>query len=301
MKKTDPTRKRLPEKLVGLDPLLEIVETAIYSSYLADTIPISVILIGPSGAGKSKAIMQYKGTNGCHLTNDVTSMGLQDILGSDKENKIRFLVVPDFNVVLSHRASTLQLTVANLLSVTSEGTVRIDDGREKKELKHAPIGILTAMTRDLYARIANKWAILGFSRRFMPIYYEYTLETRQLIQESIVNGGTTLLQLVPRIMNTPRAIISNTLIGEYGDRIRLISDELATNIGYVPSYSKRNVASTGKSAFIGKQLEFTPHLALRTMARAHALRAERKDVNDADIKFLMDMISFTRFDRPGML
>src|SRR5216684_1802124 len=114
------------EQLIGLDPLLEIVETAIYSAHLADTIPISAILIGPSGAGKSKAIIQYKGTNGCHLTNDVTSMGLQDILGADHENKVRFLVVPDFNVVLSHRASTLQLTVANLLSVLSEGTMRID-------------------------------------------------------------------------------------------------------------------------------------------------------------------------------
>lgn len=289
------------EKLIGLDPLLEIAETAIYSSYLAGTIPISVILIGPSGAGKSKAIMQYKGTNGCHLTNDITSMGLQDILEGDKENKIRFLVVPDFNVVLSHRASTLQLTVANLLSVTSEGTVRIDDGREKKELKHAPIGILTAMTRDLYARIANKWAILGFSRRFMPVYYDYTLETRQKIQDSIVNGGTTLLQLIPRVMHTPKTITADATIGSYADRIRSISDELATNIGYVPSYSKRNVASTGKSAFIGKQLEFTPHLALRTMARAHALRDSRKDVTEVDIKFLLDMIAFTRFDRPGML
>lgn len=296
------TQKKSSEKLIGLDALLEIAETAIYSSYLADTIPISVILIGPSGAGKSKAIMQYKGTNGCHLTNDITSMGLQDILGGDHENKIRFLVVPDFNVVLSHRASTLQLTVANLLSVTSEGTVRIDDGREKKELKHAPIGILTAMTRDLYSRIAGKWAILGFSRRFMPIYYDYTLETRQKIQDSIVNGGTTLLQLMPRTMHTPK-MLSGTDIGDYGDRIKAVSDELATNIGYVPSFSKSKGASAaGKGAlFIGKQLEFTPHLALRTLARAHALRDGRKEVSDADMKFLLNMIGFTRFDRPGLL
>lgn len=292
--------KKASEKLIGLDSLLEIAETAIYTSYLADTIPISIILIGPSGAGKSKAIMQYKGTNGCHLTNDITSMGLQDILGGDHENKIRFLVVPDFNVVLSHRASTLQLTVANLLSVTSEGTVRIDDGREKKELKHAPIGILTAMTRDLYSRIANKWAILGFSRRFMPIYYDYTLETRQKIQDSIMNGGTTLLQLIPREMLTPKKM-SHTAIGSYGEKIKAVSDELATNIGYVPSFSRKQVASKEKAAFIGKQLEFTPHLALRTLARAHALRDGRNEVNDRDMKFLLDLIGFTRFDRPGLL
>lgn len=294
-------KNKSSEKLIGLDPLLEIAETAIYSSYLAGTIPISIILIGPSGAGKSKAIMQYKGTNGCHLTNDITSMGLQELLGRDTENKVRFLVIPDFNVVLSHRASTLQLTVANLLSVTSEGTVRIDDGREKKEVQHAPIGILTAMTRDLYMRIANKWAVMGFSRRFLPIYYDYTLETRQLIQNSIMQGGTTLLQLMPRVMKTPKAITSNTSIGNFADMIRLVSDELSVNIGYVPALAKRNVPAKNKSTFLGKQLEFTPHLALRTMARAHALKDNREEVTEKDIKFLMELIAFTRYDRPGQL
>lgn len=288
----------MSEALIGLEPLLEIVETAIISSHLAATIPTSLILIGPSGAGKSKAIMQYKGTNGCHLTNDVTSMGLQDIFSNDPENKIRFLVVPDFNVVLSHRASTLQLTVANLLSATSEGTVRIDDGRDKKELSHNPIGILTAMTRDLYTHVAAKWAVLGFSRRFIPIYYEYTLETRQKIQESIVSGGTTLMQLLPKnlkVPNKPQA----TEVGALASKIQAISDELATNIGYVPVRTRKS--SKVKAAFIGKQLEFTPHLALRTLARAHALRDNRKVVNEDDLKFLMSVINFTRFDRPGAL
>lgn len=287
------------EQLIGLNPLLEIVETAIFSSHLAGTIPISVILIGPSGAGKSKAIMQYRGTNGCHLTNDITSMGLQELLAPDHENKIRFIVVPDFNVVLSHRASTLQLTVANLLSVTSEGTIRVDDGRNKKEVKHAPIGIVTAMTRDLYARVAARWAMLGFSRRFLPVYYEYTLETRHKIQESIASGETTLLQLLPNDVKIP-SIKGEVSIGTYSAKIQSISDELATNIGYIP---KRGHAGKAKAAAdnIGKQLEFTPHLALRSMARAHALRDGRKIVNDADIKFLMNLIQYTRYDRPGQL
>jgi hypothetical protein len=40
---------------------------------------------------------------------------------------------------------------------------------------------------------------------------------------------------------------------------------------------------------------------LRSLARAHALLENRKEVNDDDVKFLMKMIGFTRFDRPGMI
>ncbi len=155
------------------------------------------------------------------------------------------------------------------------------------------------MTRDLYSRVAAKWAVLGFSRRFIPIYYEYTLETRQKIQKSISNGHTTLLQLMPLDLKVPDRPV-DTSIGKFAMQIQGISDELATNIGYIPKYSKKN--AVGKNAaFIGKQLEFTPHLSLRSLARAHALRAGRKSVDESDMKFLMDLIMYTRYDRPGTL
>lgn len=288
--------------MIGLDPLLEIIETALYTAYLQGTIPSSVILIGPSGGGKSKTIMQYKQTVGCHLTNDITSSGLLESLADDKDNKLHFFIVPDFNVVLSHKAATLQLTIANLLSVTSEGTVRIDDGRVKKETKHDPVGILTAMTRELYEHVARKWQVLGFQRRFLPLYFEYGLETRLKIQNSISQGATTLLQLAPRNINPP-ASIQNVDCNSSASKIQLLSDELATNIGYIPVRGKQ--AGTGgfkaKTAFIGKQLEFSPHLALRSFARAHALRDRRTEVNEKDLDFLVKMLSFTRFDRPGVL
>lgn len=287
-----------PEELIGIEKLSEIVETALYTAHITNSIPTSLIFIGPSGAGKSKLIMQYRSVNGSHLTSDVTSMGLQELLGQDYEGKINFLIIPDFNLVLSHRSSTLQLTIANLLSVTSEGTVRIDDGRVKKEVKHRPVGILTAMTRDLYAYVARKWAILGFNRRFLPIYYDYSLETRQKIQHSIQIGTTTLLQLCERNIKTPKHPHPVEISEEIANKIQIVSAELAENIGWIPHRSK-----SGKlqARHIGKQLEFSPHLALRSMARAHALRAGREEVTSKDLDFLMKLLEFTRYDQPGKL
>jgi len=296
------TRKRHSESLIGMESLSEIAETALFSAHLTKNVPTSLVFIGPSGAGKSKLVMQYQNINGSHLTTDITSSGLQELLSNDPLGKIKFLIIPDFNVVLSHRASTLQLTIANLLSVTSEGTVRIDDGRLKKETKHEPCGIMTAMTRDLYSLFARKWAVLGFNRRFLPIYYDYSLQTRQKINTAIMGGAVTLLQLARAAVPMPKKEVDVVINHAMGQRIQLLSDELANNIGYIPAKRAKGEKGPHSGArFAGKQLEFTPHLALRSMARAHALRRGHGDVQDDDLDFLFRLIGFTRYDRPGQL
>jgi hypothetical protein len=296
------------ESMVSMEQLSEIIETALFSSQLIGNLPVSIMLIGPSGAGKSKAIMQYKTSDGCHITTDVTSMGLQELMAKDKEEEIRFIIIPDFNLVLSHRAATLQLTIANLLSLTSEGLIRIDDGRETKETKHKSIGIISAMTREMYAATGKKWSALGFNRRFLPINYDYSLITRQRIQQAISIGLVSLLQLPDRKIKNGGGQYSIEISKDKSDQLVDFSNQLAINIGYIPVRSRGNQhtahgdeAPKPKSYFIGKQMEFTPHIVLRTLARAHALRDDRREVNEDDILFCMKVIQFTRFDQPVML
>jgi hypothetical protein len=304
----------LSETMIGTEPLSEILETILHSAHLTQAIPLSAMLIGPSGAGKSKLVMQYQSTSGCHLTTDVTSMGLQEILATDKDEKISFIILPDFNLVLSHRQSTLQLTIGNLLSMTSEGTIRIDDGRAVKETKHGPIGIISAMTREMYATIGKKWIALGFSRRFLPINYDYGLHTREKVQSSIASGKTTMLHLPERKISIPKQRAPVAIADEDSARIIAFSSELAHNIGWIPMRTggKTRTPTNNqprqptdynkpKAIFTGKQMEFSPHIVLRTLARAHALRNGRDVVNESDMEFIMKVIAFTRFDQPVML
>lgn len=297
--KTAPVHRTTKEFMIGTEQLSEIIETVLFTAYVEESIPVSVILIGPSGAGKSKLVMQYRTSIGCHITSDVTSMGLQELLARDTEQKIKFIVIPDFNLVLSHRQSTLQLTIGNLLSMTSEGTIRIDDGRQAKETKHGPVGIISAMTSQMYSAIGKKWVALGFSRRFIPINYDYGLQTRDIIQRTISLGDITMLQLIEKEIEAPPV----TRVGisqDISNRIMLFSGELATNIGYIP-YSSRKSPEKPKAMFIGKQIEFSPHLVLRTLARAHALRDKRTEVTEHDIIFCMKLVQFTRYDQPVLL
>lgn len=321
---TDVSNINIGETMIGTEPLCEILETSLFSAHLTNSIPISLMLIGPSGAGKSKLVMQYQNAAGCHVTTDVTSMGLQELLAKDPTGKTHFIIIPDFNLVLSHRHSTLQLTIGNLLSMTSEGTIRIDDGRANKETKHKPIGIVSAMTRDMYAGIGKKWIALGFNRRFLPINYDYSLRTREQVQRSIAKGSTTMLHLSEKKLAIPTGLIDVTISDGNSNRISTYSNELATNIGWV-GVNSRNRGGGRKSAkssdaevkppankhdqhefrpraiFTGKQIEFSPHIVLRTLARAHALRNGREFVSEDDLEFLMKVIQFTRFDQPVQL
>lgn len=296
------------ESLIGTEQLSEILETVIFTAYLKNAIPISVILVGPSGAGKSKLVLQYQNSIGCHITTDVTSMGLQEIMARDKEGKINFIIIPDFNIVLSHRQSTLQLTIGNLLSMTSEGSIRIDDGRLDKETKHGPIGVISAMTSEMYAGIGRKWVSLGFSRRFLPINYDYSLHTREAIQNHISLGLVSMLQLVEKKIHAPSKDSEVAISTEHSERIKYFSSELAGNLGWIPVRPRFPPAGSDgkftprpKAVFSGRQMEFSPHLVLRTLARAHALRQGRKEVSEDDIIFCMKVIAFTRYDQPVML
>jgi hypothetical protein len=291
-------------KMFGLDTLQEIVETVIFTAPIAETIPISIMLIGPPGTGKSKAIMQFDCVS-LHPTNDITSAGLSEILTGDIQGIIRHIVIPDFNIVVSHKASTANLTVANLLSVMSEGTMRVDDGRRVKEMKHAPIGIISAMTRDVFEMNAKKFNQLGIARRFVPLFFNYSLPTREHIQQQIASGEVTLQQLIRRdikVTARERWPLLVSIPPAESQAIKELSKEMASNLSYQPRWEKGEGGSWVIKPYRGHNpVEFTPHMILRTMAQGHALRDRRIAVHPEDINFLMQFIMYTNYSAPVQL
>lgn len=300
----------LDRSLIGMEPLLEIVETGFFTAPLADCIPLSILLIGPPGSGKSKAILQYASPN-IHKTNDVTSAGLGELMEDDKESKLRHIIIPDFNIVVSHKSSTANFTIASLLTLMSEGILRIDDGRRKKEIIHSPVGILTAMTREIYEEHAVRFRKLGISRRFIPVFFTYGIRTRELIQKSISSGKTTLQQLQEKKIFLPdqkRWPIKIEIPSSASDRIERLSREMAEHLSFHPHWEKSFNGGAGSNEswkivpFRGATpIEFTPHMILRAMAQAHALRAGRRVVKESDTDFLIQFINFCNYSNPVQL
>lgn len=274
-----------------LEPLIEIIETALFTASIRDEIPVSIILVGPSGSAKSKLIKLYESPN-VHVTDNVTSQGLWEILQRDSKGEKNFILIPDINPTLSRRASTTTATVGNLLSVTGDGTVRIDDGRGDKVCKHAPMGLITACTPEIYQRHARQWFALGLIRRIIPVFYSYTTATQNALQKLVRDGKIHASFGAPKNFSLPesaRPALDNDSLFEF----ELLSGALALNLG------KLQFVENGiKKWQVKKVIPVSPHVTIRTLAMAHALRRKSGSVEKQELDFITSFVDFTDPEAP---
>lgn len=278
--------------LVGTKRLENVITNAIATAFVENSIPISIMLVAESGAGKSKTLIRFQSKH-IMRCDDLTTAGLFDMLASDTKNEIRFLLIPDFNPVLSHKSSVSGLLVANLLSVTQDGTVNVQDGRQKKEMKHEPVGILTAVTPDMFTRYSKKWRELGVTRRILPLHYTYSPKTIIVAQNQICEGRIDARQLDPITCDwNPRKIMVPLKLAK---QLKDFSPFLASNLSEYISTSRGAFKSSEPPEIKkGKTLlPLAPHMVLRAIAQGSALRAGRNICNATDVEATLQFLQFT--------
>lgn len=289
------------ESLIGLERLSNLLEVVIYTGALRNSVPISVLLVARPGAAKSKTLISFDAPS-LHLTNDMTTAGLFECMQRDRESKIRHIVLPDMNAVLSHKGSTSDLFFGNLLALMSEGVTRIDDGRHQKEVPHLPVGMITAATPGMYESNVRKWEKTGLKRRFLPLFYDYTSATRMKINAGIRTGNVTLQQLTRKKIVLPKNTALVAIPEKEGLLLESLAQMLAQHLAWFPARERdTNKKIMCKPATGEMALEFTPHLILRSLCCAHALRAKRGKVGPDDIAFVTGVIDFCRYGAPVLL
>ena len=270
------------------------METALHTASIRDEIPVSLILVGPSGSAKSKLLRSFECAH-VHVTDSITSQGLWEIVQRDTKEEKKFILIPDINPTLSRRSSTTQATVGNLLSLTGDGTVRIDDGRGEKICKHSPMGLITACTPEIYHKHARQWFALGLIRRIIPVFYTYSLETQEALQKLVREGKIHASFGAPKQLALPppaRPNLNSTTPFEFEKK----SSMLAQNLG------KLQFTDDGiKKWQIKNVVPVSPHVTIRTMAMAHALRRKSPKVEDPEVVFVTSFVSFTDPEAPRQI
>jgi hypothetical protein len=258
--------------------------------------PVSCNLIAPSDAGKTELILSSQPSN-ARVVNDFTFATLIKILDTPKPPT--FLIVPDLNVIISHRPTVAALAMALLLSLMAEGVTDIPGIDEEsklkaKKLKQAgvKVALVTGMTPEMFQGKRGQWRKTGFLRRLVPIHYAYSAETEKAIQTSIEQGLDTLSYFhnsMPRVRQT-----AVDLPAAIRHELRELSEIVVTR-----------QLTWGTHGRDGQKREqqahaypFSAHKTLRQLCRASALLHGRKTATNADLKDVKDLVKFMRYDRP---
>lgn len=149
--------------------------------------PPNLIFIAKSGIGKSRLLATLRYLNFVYYCEDITPKHLRDFLELVKQVKKRFLVIPDFNSIISaHGRKTQHTTLSILREGMSDGITNLSAyGMEFLSSFPVKFGVITAMTIDNYNAFRETWKTTGFLNRFIPYSFTHSLLTEEEILHSI--------------------------------------------------------------------------------------------------------------------
>lgn len=263
--------KRTPKpSFIRLEPILEIIETCIYSGRVGREKPVSVLLIAEQESAKTEALKHFYGTSTLRYVSDITSKGLQAYKNDIMQGQVRHVVIMDLVRILSHGKGVSDRLIQTLSSLMEEGEGETSDagGVISWGTNFPRIGCLMSVTPGFYKGKAGNWRKTGFLTRFLPIRFSYSNSTISKVHAAIRNGHR-----IPEPVKLPLPALSQDVI---------ISNTHA-------------IAISAMAELLGQKNKvygFRYHRVLRCLAKARALKHGRPRVDDHDIACLSEWAKF---------
>jgi len=264
--------------LIRLQPVTEIVRTAIWTGRLTDEKPVSLILIASQESAKSAALLIYAKSPSVEVFSDLTSKGLETIKSKIESGEIRHLIALDLIRIVSHGRFVSDRTIQTLGGLMEEGEgCKADAGGTDVWRGMPNIGLLTGLTPDLYRSRRSFWRQTGFLTRFVPVNFHYSENTRYEIHQKISRG---LLKPTEKPQILPKEPIAVSLSASHAETI-----------------SKWAVEWGLQNETYG----FRHHKQLRCLVKARALMHAREKVIPADMNDLFSWRKFFSSNEPAVL
>ena len=278
--------------MIGVHSIENILRKVQLTGAVAGSRPLNVIIIGPSGAGKSLLLARSAASNASQLM-DFTSESL--LRFCDRERP-RYIICPDLNIVVSHKPSVANLTVAAMLALTGEGVSKIPgfEGQVKFKIPEGYLcGFLTACTWEMYVSKRGKWRQIGLLRRMVPLYYSYTTLTAREINDAIAKGMTPHYKPNGKwkVPDKPHII---SIGKDFAERLNHLATITLQQMGW--NYRTKTGETRIAQAY---DYSFDLHLIFRTFAKACAIDRGDTEVREQDIVETEILSRFVRLDRPN--
>ena len=159
---------------IELLPLLEVLKSAVYSSYLEKDKSFSVIIIADPELNKTKTLMKFAKMPKVSVQSDLTYYGIvEELLPKIKQGDMRTIIIPDMLKAILKKQSTSNNFITILNSMIEEGVFDVTL-RNTKNFGGARCNIMTSVTPNIYFDNRKFWNKIGFFSRIIPFSYSYT-------------------------------------------------------------------------------------------------------------------------------
>lgn len=262
------------KKMIAIQNLKEVIELVLYSGYLKNEQPISLLIVANAESGKTEVLSKFQKNDGIAYLSDATAYGILKALLKDlKLGTLKHIVIPDLISPLSKRETTVRSFISFLNGLIEEGLVTIETYAIQEQHMNIKCGILTAITRDELTKHRRRFLGMGFMSRLLPFSYSYDKHTVIEILNSIMDKD--YIEDKQFTLKFPKTEIEITLNKKYAEAILPYTLQLSESYN---TYGFR----------IQKQLQ--------RLMMANALKNNRKEVNQEDFNKVKELTKWFNLD-----
>lgn len=180
--------------MIETKPLEDIISLALWTAYLEDEQPQSLIFLSEVEEGKSALTSQFADNDGIVFPHDVTAYGIiRDYKEQLVDGKLKHLIFPEFVFPLARQKETVHTLLSFLNGLMEEGIREIHTYATKLVLPYpVKAGIIACLAKDEFEWRKSYWVSIGFLSRFLPVSYSYSEGVEEAIFQSIFKSEKSL-------------------------------------------------------------------------------------------------------------
>src|SRR3990167_2420034 len=176
--------------LFGVQRIEDIIETIIWSGWLSDRAPLSILLVAGPQSGKTQLMRQLRGNRGIEIMDVFTPTGMEAGGFSERIGKsdLKHIIITEFGRLFSNY-TTKATNLMYLNTLIEEGSGLMVTKFVKSHKHYGACGILTAMTEKGFDKAERSLNELGFLTRTFVLFYRYSQDFLRKAEEGIAEGG----------------------------------------------------------------------------------------------------------------
>jgi hypothetical protein len=221
--------------MIKTEILEKIIKATLFSAYIADERPVSLLISADVESGKTSLVVKFKDNQYIKYLTDATAFSIwRDLAGNIEAGEIKHFIFPDILTSFSKGQDTVNSFIMFLTNMIEEGLSEIhsgflpDGGITIKS--PTTVGIIACIARGELNDNRHKWARAGFMSRMLPVSYIYSKDSINEIKESISERAYS--KDVDIKLKLPSSPVRMTLPTDIAVEVRKIEEQLSLKVAY---------------------------------------------------------------------